>query len=59
MAVCRRGRRSIEARTGKPVSTSANAADLGALLTGTVHAAAELPDPAEGEEENHGEKPPF
>lgn len=50
-------RRSIEARTGKPVSTSANAADLGALLTGAVHAAAELPEPAEGKEENHEEKP--
>ncbi|MBO7411242.1 MAG: hypothetical protein J6T92_04900, partial [Ottowia sp.] len=50
-------RRSIEARTGKAVSTSANAADLGALLTDAVHAAAELPEPAEGEEENHGKKP--
>lgn len=47
-------RRSIEARTGKAVSTSANAADLGALLTGAVHAAAELPEAAEGKEENHG-----
>lgn len=51
-------RRSIEARTGKAVSTSANAADLGALLTGAVHAAAELPEAAEGKEENHGKKPP-
>ena len=50
-------RRSIEARTGKAVSTSANAADLGALLMGAVHAAAELPEPAEGGEENHGKKP--
>lgn len=50
-------RRSIEARTGKAVSTSANAADLGALLTGAAHVAAELPEPAEGEEENHGKKP--
>lgn len=47
-------RRSIEARTGKAVSTSANAADLGALLTDAVHAAAELPEAAEGKEENHG-----
>ena len=51
-------RRSIEARTGKAVSTSANAADLGALLTDAVHAAAELPEPAEGKKENHGKKPP-
>lgn len=51
-------RRSIEARTGKAVSTSANAADLGALLTDAVHAAAELPEAAEGKEENHGKKPP-
>ena len=47
-------RRSIEARTGKAVSTSASAADLGALLTDAVHAAAELPEAAEGKEENHG-----
>lgn len=58
-AVAGDARRSIEARTGKPVSTSANAADLGALLTGVVHTAAELPAPAEGKEGNRGKKPSF
>ena len=37
-------RRSIEERTGKPVSTSANANDMRQLVTGAVIEAAALPD---------------
>ena len=46
-AVAGDARRSIEARTGKSVVTSTNAADLASLVTGAVDAVASLPDVGE------------
>ena len=43
-AVAGDARRSIEARTGKPVVTSANASDLGSLMAGAVDVVASLPE---------------
>lgn len=48
-------RRSIEARTGKPVSTNKNAADLGSLMSGTVDIVANLPDSVNAKE-GHDER---
>ena len=46
-AVAGDARRSIEARTGKSVVTSANAADLASLVTEAVDVVASLPDATE------------
>ena len=43
-AVAGDARRSIEARTGKSVTTSKNAADIGSLMAGAVEATSSLPD---------------
>ena len=57
-AVAGDARRSIEARTGKPVSASANAADLGSLMSGAVDVVANLPD-AEQAKEGRDEQGPL
>lgn len=49
-AVAGDARRTIEARTGKPVSTSKNAADLGSLMSGAVDVVANLPDGVKAKE---------
>ena len=50
-AVAGDARRSIEARTGKPVMTSANASELGPLVTGAFDTVSALPDAAISEED--------
>ena len=49
-AVAGDARRSIEARTGKPIATSANAADLGSLMSGAIDTVANLPDSTKAKE---------
>lgn len=51
-------RRSIESRTGVPVSTSKNAADLALLMSGTIEAAAKLPE-SDMETETDDEQEPL